>query len=106
MDIILQDTCSTQIIVMKLRKLYNLPIHTAAVAAVLLFKIDLCFCVAPGDLPDNCNSLALLMLQPYQRPLLDSCCYSTLLLANQGDTSTWSTVNETVSGPVVYDCTS
>lgn len=101
-----QDTCSTQIIiVMKLRKLCNLQFHTAAVAAVMLFQIDLCFCVAPGDLPEHCNSLAL--LEYYQRPLLDSCCYSALLPTNQGDTSVWSTINHTVSGLAtgMCDCT-
>lgn len=85
---------------MKLRKLSNLLLHTAAVATVLLFQIDLCFCAAPGDLPANCTSIAL--IQPHQQVLLDSCCYSTLLPANQGDASTWSAVNDAVSGLHVY----
>ena len=77
--------------------LRNLPKLLLSTTALLFCQISSCLSAAPADLPMNCPA----NLPTNQIALLDSCCYTTLLPAMSGQTSTWTAIDEDGDGTTV-----
>ena len=75
-------------------KLRSLPILLLSTSSLLFYLSNLCNSVAPDDLPSNCPAVSGI-----QRALLDSCCYSNLLLPS----GRWSAADQDRDGMTVSD---